>query len=91
MNLIEGLAVGVEKPNFNIFLTPIVEELQQLQYGININQQNIKFFVIAGIFDKPARASILNIIQYNGFYGCVKCTQPGISYETSKGKAIAHI
>ena len=44
-----------------------------------------KFFVKAGVFDKPARSAVLNTIGCNGFYGCIKCTQPGCTFTTEKG------
>ena len=64
-------------------MNPIVCDLKKLEYGIRFNvgsqTRNVKFFLIAGIFDKPAKAMILNMIQWNGYYGCTKCLQPGIS------------
>ena len=33
----------------------------------------------------PARASALNIMQYNGIYGCNFCEQPGSTLRTEKG------
>jgi hypothetical protein len=39
-------------------------------------------FLVAGIFDKPAKAAVLNMKAYNGFGGFTKCLQLG---ETSKG------
>lgn len=47
--------------------------------------KEIKFFLIAGIFDKPARACALNMIASYGFSGCTKCFQPGESFRTIKG------
>jgi len=43
--------------------------------------------VIAAVFDKPAKSSILNMISCNGFYGCTKCEQPGESYKAPKKKS----
>ena len=39
----------------------------------------MKFFLVAGIFDKPAKAAVLNMNASNGFYGCTKCLQKGKS------------
>lgn len=66
-------------------------ELKELEYGISIQNadgkaKKFRFFVISGIFDKPARADILNIINCNGFYGCLKCKIPGVTHKTDKGK-----
>ena len=29
--------------------------------------------------DLPAKALIMNMVQFNGFYGCSRCLQPGIA------------
>ena len=34
--------------------------------------------VVAGVFDLPAKAAVLNIVQFNGHYGCTYCTDKGI-------------
>ena len=37
---------------------------------------------IAGfIADAPATAKALNVIQFNGYYGCFKCLNPGSPFE----------
>ena len=51
----------------------------------------MKFFLVAGIFDKPAKAAVLNMNASNGFYGCTKCLQPGVTYkdqEKETGKSV---
>ena len=53
-----------------------------LELGIACEIKNgltkiLKFFLLLAVFDKPARASVLNIISSNGNYGCLKCLQPG--------------
>lgn len=48
----------------------------------------IKVYVIAGTFDLPARASVLNCIQFNGKYGCSFCEQPGMTVRTEKGGSV---
>ncbi len=63
-------------------MQPILRELKNLEDGIcfKIGFEVIKvlrFFLITGVFDKPARASFLNIISSNGYFGCLKCLQPG--------------
>ena len=65
-------------------------QLKKLEYGIDLKIGNefkcLKFYVISGVFDKPARASILNIVNSTGFNSCLKCMQSGESIETDKGK-----
>ena len=33
----------------------------------------------------PAKCMVCNSTQFNGFYGCLKCKQPGCNVKTSKG------
>lgn len=33
--------------------------------------------LIATTCDLPAKALVMNTVQYNGFFGCSQCTQPG--------------
>ena len=46
---------------------------------------HLKAYTICACFDLPARASALNVMQYNGQYGCNFCEQPGTSIRTEKG------
>jgi hypothetical protein len=80
--LTKGLVSVHQKPkNFNVFLGPIAKELRDLEEGLIIkldgNFELAKFFLLMGVFDKPARASILNSKLCTGQYGCIKCYQPG--------------
>jgi hypothetical protein len=54
-------------------------ELRELEYGVNDGSEisGIHFFAVYGIYDKPARASILNTIASNGCNGCIRCLQTG--------------
>ena len=69
----------------------MVTQLKRLEYGIEINFnnfiKNLKFLLVAAVFDKPAKAAVLNMKASNGFYGCTKCLQPGVTYkEKENGK-----
>jgi hypothetical protein len=44
-----------------------------------------RFFCLCGVFDKPARADILNINNSSGFSSCLKCYEKGQSVTTAKG------
>ncbi|RMZ99255.1 hypothetical protein BpHYR1_030111 [Brachionus plicatilis] len=67
---------------------PIINELKVLEKGIVISGKIFKLFITNGIFDKPARSSILNTIQFNGSYGCIKCYQPGCSIRTGNNGTV---
>jgi hypothetical protein len=87
--IIAGISSG-SKPIFNYFLKPIVRELNLLEQGcimkLNHEKKLLNFFVTHAVYDKPARAAILNIKSFTGFYGCLKCQQKGKSIKTKKGK-----
>jgi hypothetical protein len=88
--ILAGLSIGEEKPNTDHFFNPIVIQLKKLELGFDLSIQNVtretKCFLIAAIFDKPAKAAILNINGCNGFYGCHGCYQKGCSYSETKEK-----
>lgn len=80
--IIAGLSVGLKKPDIPSFLSPIVPDIKSLEFGLQVEFKNKeitrkKFYLISSVFDKPARAEILNMQSYNGFYGCLKCYQTG--------------
>jgi hypothetical protein len=64
----------------------LIVSLKKLELGAAIIfkdiSKKIKFFLVAGVYDKPARSAILNMVSCIGFYGCTKCSQPGKSYKT---------
>jgi len=82
--------ISLQKPHFNVVPEPIISS-RKLENGINFLKELdslhkfLKFYLIAAIFDKPAKAAILNIISYNGFGGCTKCLQLGETVLTEKG------
>jgi len=39
-----------------------------------------KVVVLAGTCDLPAKCMVLNSIQFNGSFGCLKCLQPGVTF-----------
>jgi hypothetical protein len=69
--------------------------LRELEYGLSFildnSYQIMKFFVLYGIFDKPARAAILNIINSTGYFGCLKCIQEGESVSTGNKSKLLNL
>jgi hypothetical protein len=65
-----------------------VELISNIFKGIDVSIEGYlkrrKFFVIAAVFDKPARAAVLNMKSSNGFHGCTKCLQPGESHKINQ-------
>jgi hypothetical protein len=78
--IIAGLSVGNSKPDFKTFLIPIIADITSLELGVELkfkNEEKVrkKFFLINSVFDKPARAGILNMKMCNSYDGCLKCYQ----------------
>ena len=92
---LKAISAGPAKPDFNIFFKPLIINLRKLELGIKLKLDNnlekeFKFFTISSVFDKPAKAAILNIISSNGFNGCHMCLQPGQTFHTEKGKKFTY-
>lgn len=72
------------KPNMNTFLRPFVRQVNRLStQGITWRPDNgdeitSKFFPLACCVDAQARCMVMNMMQYNGQYGCFLCTHCGI-------------
>ncbi|XP_029176946.1 uncharacterized protein LOC114945028 [Nylanderia fulva] len=86
-----GLWYGKEKPDMNLFLSLLVEELISLhEVGITRNvpgeeEIHIRVHTIASPVDSVARPLLQNIKQYNGSFGCSFCLHEGIHIEVGKG------
>ena len=90
--ILAGIWVGDGKPAVNTYFKPIYHTLQKLYTeGDLVSSPHITgpfqchAIMLSGTCDMPAKAVALNMIGHNGFYGCPKCSQPGITYKTSKG------
>ena len=67
------------------------------QYSFNTSQHTIVLFLFlennislrfqSFVADLPAKASFLNIMQFNGYFGCLTCVHPG-EYSQSCDKII---
>lgn len=80
--LFVALWQGNTKPVWDIFLKSFMEsfpwrESQELVIGNSAVKVSVS--CTCGVFDLPAQASILNVKQYNGEFGCLYCLNPGIS------------
>ena len=92
--ILSGIWFGEHKPNMAYFLIPQLESIQFLKKtGINIEWSNketvtVKGMLLCGTCDMPAKALVLNMMQYNGKYGCPVCLQEG---KTVKTRARRHV
>ena len=89
--LLAGLWFGNCKPCMLTYLRPFHSSLFQLEdKGIQLILPNgdtilSKSLLLMGSCDLPAKAAVCNCVQFNGFYGCFQCKQPGASVKTAKG------
>ncbi|CAF4053365.1 unnamed protein product [Rotaria sp. Silwood2] len=82
-----GVSYGKNKPSRDqmyIMLTPIVQELQQLEYrryfnlkALNNKLELLRIFLLAACLDKPAQAIVQNLGEPIGAYGCGRCELAG--------------
>lgn len=83
--IVIGIYYGSAKPkDAGEFLSPFVKELLSiLESGVFIDEHKISLKVRAFICDTPARAFIKCVTNFNGKFGCLKCTTKGrYSHET---------
>ena len=66
------------KPNYNIIFAKALEQLRSLLNKINIiANKRVRIRGQSGLLDLPAKASVCNVKQFNGEYGCVCCFHHG--------------
>lgn len=85
-----GLWFGSSKPVMLTFLQPFPSALSDLENeGLLVETFDDRRFttraiLLAGTCDLPAKCLVCNTVQYNGFYGSLKCKQPGQTVKTEK-------
>ncbi len=73
-----GMWLHNSKPNYNIFFAKAFEQIKSLLNKINIiGNKRVRIRGQSGLLDLPAKASVCNVKQFNGEYGCVVCFHPG--------------
>lgn len=81
---IGGLWFAKEQPPASLFLKAFVEAFNRIgtlvwKYdGIPVKSN---FFVTCCCVDSPARASMLNMMKYNAYYGCPWCLEKGTAVD----------
>ncbi|OXU19995.1 hypothetical protein TSAR_014686, partial [Trichomalopsis sarcophagae] len=74
--ILAGIWFGQSKPVTNLYLKPLKKELETLYKAIDIGQNSlikVKGVIMSGTCDAPAKASFLNMMRYNGRFGCQRC------------------
>ncbi|CAF4070044.1 unnamed protein product [Rotaria magnacalcarata] len=80
-----GLWVSTVKPNVNLFLHDIIEQLIDLSKtgtSIFINEHEFRIHIKTQFFvsDLPAKSLFLKTINFNGYFACTKCFTEGVLY-----------
>lgn len=88
--ILAALWFGNEKPAMGTFLKPLQNSFVSLKNGIKCfsperGEFQSKCFLLAATADLPARSLLCNSVQFNGKFGCWKCTQPGETAPVGKG------
>ena len=89
--LLQGLHFGQKKPLMSTYLKPFVKELKSLYddglcWRDSQGEQHItKCIALLSCVDSPARATLQNIKQFNGKFGCSFCEHPGVIVEKGRG------
>ncbi|CAF1333570.1 unnamed protein product [Rotaria sp. Silwood1] len=77
-----GFWISCVKPDVNVFLQDIIEQLIDLNQNgtsIFVNENEFKVFVKTQFFisDLPAKSLFTKTINFNGYYACTNCTTEG--------------
>ena len=96
--IIAGVSASKKKPSreqMYAILTPIVQELQQLEYGryfdLSTSKQSLqplRIFLLAACLDKPAQALVQNLGEPIGSYGCGRCEIRGRSTQSTSHRGV---
>lgn len=82
--LLLSLWRGSSKPMWDFYLNSFLSSVP-FDTPTNVKIGNISLTVTLSlsraVFDLPALASILNVKQFNGKFGCIFCNHPGVSVE----------
>jgi len=82
------LWVGEGKPNFSLMLRDFVNEMKYLsingfQWTLN-NEIITSTVVLTNVcVDSVARAPLQNLLQFNGYFGCAWCENPGVHFNNT--------
>eukprot|EP00734_Pompholyxophrys_sp_LG126_P000381 Pompholyxophrys_sp_v1_NODE_149_length_1514_cov_98.132968.p1 type:complete len:367 gc:universal NODE_149_length_1514_cov_98.132968:336-1436(+) len=79
-----GMWFGNDKPNMNLFLKACIEDIKasQITPPIGIEKESsMKLFLVTISADLPAKALLLNSLQFNGEHGCHICEEEGVLCE----------
>lgn len=90
--LLVGIWQGKGKPPFKQYLEGFAKEMNELKTnGVDIRVSGethvVKLSVVCATLDLPAKASVLNMTQYNGGNACITCEEGGEVVPQGRGHA----
>jgi len=92
--LLAGIWFVKKKPNPNIFLRPLHDELEKFKSDGQVFQLPnhgpvlVRGRMLCGICDLQAKCKFMRFRQWNGFYGCTVCMITGQRYDLGNDKSI---
>jgi len=92
--VLAGLWFGRKKPNPNLFLSPLHNDLNRLQNEGHLFVRPdgppvlIKGKMLLGAADLQAKYTFMRHKHGNGFYGCLKCLAPGQRYNLGNNASV---
>jgi hypothetical protein len=72
-----GLYYGSQKPQMNEYLTPLCEEIKELQTPFFVDGAYYQAEIVNIIADAPARSMLKGTKSFSGYYGCDYCHDKG--------------
>ena len=75
--IVVGMYCGVEKPNLEKLVGPLVRELNSFKEGVSINGRMKYIASISFIADTPARAFLQCVKSHNAYEACAYCRIEG--------------
>lgn len=79
-----------KSPNMQVFFKPLIDEIKSINRNGGVTFRNkyqelktVKVIPMIFTADALAKASVLNIVQHNGYNGCPYCLHPGTRIDGS--------
>ena len=86
--LVLSLWVGNTKPKWDVFLHKAIceiESLKSIDFQLQSRTIKVSVEVTVSVCDLPATAAVMNIVQFNGAFGCPKCKSEGQTVPVKSG------
>lgn len=74
-----GIFHGYKKPHFiEEFFNPFINDvLEVLKNGLNVNGTMMNINISHIVWDAPAKSFLLNVKNFNAYFGCTSCIEEG--------------